>query len=457
MSAIQVKTYLIPDNKKISLSSVADVDEIRRFTLNPENNGKNYEKLIEKIKQAYGSLVPSNSKNIRTYWQDDENELIGFSSDNELEYAIDVTTALKLSKPYETSVIFKVYVARKAHRENKEQSEAPADSSLPIHFGVVCDNCDGSVIGNRYKCSVCPDFDLCEECKKKNVHKEHSMNTIERPYGQFWSFGPDHRGPRCHRGHRGNRHFNGEKRCNRQNPFEHIMKEFANIPQFAASNVPLVNNPEQLKNFGEQLKKFLDPFGIDVSYYVDSMTKEQKKDDKSAGKSEEKKEENPKKEQDEKKMETDEKKSNQTQEAPLQKEHEKKSSIMDESLEDITEPATTPKQTDSTAQASAPQASLNEQLINLEKSVTAAPFEGLQDALKNISTACEKAATDEDKSSTMVDGFNLVDIEKELKIIKAIEQLKLMGYSDDGGWLTRLVTAKNGNINAVLDAITPSK
>ena len=49
------------------------------------------------------------------------------------------------------------------------------------------------------------------------------------------------------------------------------MKDFWNLPQLAASSVPLVNNSEQLKNFGENLKKFLDPFGIDVSYYVDSV------------------------------------------------------------------------------------------------------------------------------------------------------------------------------------------
>lgn len=38
-----------------------------------------------------------------------------------------------------------------------------------------------------------------------------------------------------------------------------------------ASSIPTVYNQEQLKNVGEYLKQFLDPFGIDVSYYVDSL------------------------------------------------------------------------------------------------------------------------------------------------------------------------------------------
>lgn len=54
-------------------------------------------------------------------------------------------------------------------------------------------------------------------------------------------------------------------------------------------------------------------------------------------------------------------------------------------------------------------------------------------------------------------GFNLIDMEKEIKFINCIEQLKNMGYADDGGWLTRLVISKDGNIHAVLDSLHPSK
>ncbi len=40
-----------------------------------------------------------------------------------------------------------------------------------------------------------------------------------------------------------------------------------------------------------------------------------------------------------------------------------------------------------------------------------------------------------------------------LKIVSTVEQLKSMGYTDEYGWLTRLVTSKDGDMNAVLDAI----
>jgi len=39
-----------------------------------------------------------------------------------------------------------------------------------IRNGVRCDNCDKSGIIPRHKCSICFDYDLCEECKNNGAH-----------------------------------------------------------------------------------------------------------------------------------------------------------------------------------------------------------------------------------------------------------------------------------------------
>ena len=45
-----------------------------------------------------------------------------------------------------------------------------------VHEGVECDGCEMNPIrGLRFKCLDCPDFDLCEECYNKEVHKHHKL------------------------------------------------------------------------------------------------------------------------------------------------------------------------------------------------------------------------------------------------------------------------------------------
>ncbi|XP_072945912.1 uncharacterized protein [Epargyreus clarus] len=49
------------------------------------------------------------------------------------------------------------------------------------HDGVVCNSCSEGIIGFRYKCVVCPDFDLCHKCEKLEVHPNHLMMRIAKP------------------------------------------------------------------------------------------------------------------------------------------------------------------------------------------------------------------------------------------------------------------------------------
>lgn len=46
------------------------------------------------------------------------------------------------------------------------------------------------MVGNRFKCAICPDYDLCETCEKKGLHQEHDMMKITTPgQGLFGAFG----------------------------------------------------------------------------------------------------------------------------------------------------------------------------------------------------------------------------------------------------------------------------
>ncbi len=63
--------------------------------------------------------------------------------------------------------------------------EKPAGCQQPNgpkrHWGVVCDGCSGPILGVRYKCLACADYDLCSVCEGKGVHVDHNMITITEP------------------------------------------------------------------------------------------------------------------------------------------------------------------------------------------------------------------------------------------------------------------------------------
>ena len=51
-----------------------------------------------------------------------------------------------------------------------------------VHPNIICDGCEKRpLVGKRYKCKVCKDFDFCEECYEKNkaIHK-HEFTLINK-------------------------------------------------------------------------------------------------------------------------------------------------------------------------------------------------------------------------------------------------------------------------------------
>jgi len=53
-------------------------------------------------------------------------------------------------------------------------------SNEQVHRWVRCDGCSSKpIVGNRYKCTVCPNFDFCQNCKDNKKH-DHPFNKIEK-------------------------------------------------------------------------------------------------------------------------------------------------------------------------------------------------------------------------------------------------------------------------------------
>ena len=79
------------------------------------------------------------------------------------------------------STIAKIEAGENSIPKNK----LPKFEKKEIHHFVICDGCKmAPIIGKRYKCKECKDFDFCEKCYEKNklTHGHgHEFNHIEKP------------------------------------------------------------------------------------------------------------------------------------------------------------------------------------------------------------------------------------------------------------------------------------
>ncbi|CAJ1366650.1 unnamed protein product [Effrenium voratum] len=71
------------------------------------------------------------------------------------------------------------------------QPEEPKPEPVPkfkvVHEGITCDGCQAApIMGDRFKCGSCPDYDLCDACYKKRpeVHggdfANHDFHRVDR-------------------------------------------------------------------------------------------------------------------------------------------------------------------------------------------------------------------------------------------------------------------------------------
>lgn len=147
-------------------------EEIRRFSV-PADVSICYDFLCRKISDIFPSLGHGR---FTLYWKDSEGDQVAFSTDEELLEALG----------FVNNSLLKIYMREKA------SNDISKDAKAERHVGVGCDGCGGAVVGNRYKCMECPDYDLCSNCEKNGIHKEHDMMRITTPMAIGYCAGHNH-------------------------------------------------------------------------------------------------------------------------------------------------------------------------------------------------------------------------------------------------------------------------
>ena len=129
-----------------------------------------------KIKQSFLNIKLSEEKinfNISPNLQNKEQH-----AENQIKKDIKIMVRNKL-KPIEENIVNDMCEYMKKKLEVKEINK----EEEVIHKGIKCLICqEENIKGIRYKCSQCEDFNICNNCEKKNSHKpSHILIKIRKP------------------------------------------------------------------------------------------------------------------------------------------------------------------------------------------------------------------------------------------------------------------------------------
>jgi len=160
--------------------------EIRRAALNEVIS---FVQLTQLAKELYGESLAQSSTLVFKY-KDDEDDSITVSTDRELEEAFRL---MRETRP----AILKVEIQAEevcskgschargswVPRSGCGRTRDTANQHfLQVGHSAICDSCESKIFDTRYKCLVCPDYDLCENCtKKEGVHDDHPFLRITDP------------------------------------------------------------------------------------------------------------------------------------------------------------------------------------------------------------------------------------------------------------------------------------
>lgn len=202
--------------KKASCKRITTT-EIRRFRTQA---GVSLETLMSEI-QRIARLSMRDLKITALRYRDEDKDLISCDSEEEWKEALNCCSAMTtvvieidvepviteqqqqqaevptiveekkeevVEEPKQPQIVEQPTIVEEKKEEPKcvEQQPTPVQKKS-IHRGIKCDGCDKvGIEGIRYKCSACPDFDLCEKCFERRSsepinHSAHVFVPIESP------------------------------------------------------------------------------------------------------------------------------------------------------------------------------------------------------------------------------------------------------------------------------------
>ena len=144
------------------------INKFNNFNNNDKNNNINDNNnnigidMTEQIKNTITNIVNSKFQNL-------QQALIN-----------DIYNTVSKNEQYE---ILNLNNVSKNNSQNVQMSNIKKKEDEPVHIGISCDNCKcQNIIGPRYKCTVCVNYNLCSKCEEISNHDiNHIFVKIKKP------------------------------------------------------------------------------------------------------------------------------------------------------------------------------------------------------------------------------------------------------------------------------------
>ena len=114
---------------------------------------------------------------------EDEYNILNEEEDKELTEEEKIKKSLRLMVRSKLKNLEKNIISELCNDIKNSQLMPPSQNSNIVHKGIKCNQCGKTnIIGIRYKCSTCPNYNLCESCEEDSTHDEdHIFVKIHEP------------------------------------------------------------------------------------------------------------------------------------------------------------------------------------------------------------------------------------------------------------------------------------
>ncbi|KAK9962867.1 hypothetical protein ABG768_006106 [Culter alburnus] len=311
-----------------------------------------------------------------------------------------------------------------------------------VHQGVTCDGCDGPVAGTRFKCTVCPDYDLCSSCQGKGLHKEHPFLPIFHPManlfewfprGKFWRkmrhcmWANNQAQAQAHAQAQNQAQPGPSGDQQNQDASENMREDGATASSQA--------NMEYLKNIGEGVAAMLSPLGIDVDIDVEHEGKRSKVTPTPPASSGP-----PSARSDSGSVGLLSRGSGPGSQATEESISEGAKGQKDQGSDEEWTHLSSKEVDPSTGEL---------QSLRLEQDGADLPT-----PLSTVSSTSDTQGPTGLREAAL---YPHLPQDADPRLVESLSQMLSMGFTDEGGWLTRLLHAKNFDIGSALDTIQYSK